>query len=111
MKLIPSSDPPAPTPRVDPLIVDRLPPERLATIWAYIEQHGGSWTALADGGYLITFPAGTQQWQESKDERTETHLIQFPDGALITWYKSGRMSPITGLPQGMRYGINLDGRQ
>ena len=56
-----SSSPLGPTPRTDPLIVDALPSEQLLNIRAYVEQHGGTWITLADGGYQIAFPEGTLQ--------------------------------------------------
>ncbi len=77
-----SSNQPAPLPRTDPLIVDRMPPARLAEVQAYIEHHGGIWLMLADGGYL-------------------------PDGAWLTWYRDGRISPVTGWPQRMSSTITI----
>ena len=62
---------------------------------------------LADGGYQITFPAGTRQHLGSHDERTDVYRIQFPDGAWLTWYRDGRLSSITGWPQGMSSSITI----
>jgi hypothetical protein len=62
---------------------------------------------LADGGYQITFPAATQQWLESRSARSATETIQFPDGALLTLYTCGRISPVNGWPQGMSKSISI----
>ena len=102
-----SSSPLGPTPRTDPLIVDALPSEQLLNIRAYVEQHGGTWITLADGGYQIAFPEGTLQYVGSRDVYTTAYRIQFPDGAWLTWYRDGRISPVTGWPQGMRSCITI----
>lgn len=98
---------PEPMPRTEPLIIDRLPSERLQKVRAYIERHCGTLMKLADGGYQITFPTGTQQHLESQDERTSVYRIQFPDSAWLTWYQGGRISSVTGWPQGMSSNITI----
>ncbi|MEO9030222.1 MAG: hypothetical protein ABI413_15555 [Ktedonobacteraceae bacterium] len=102
-----SANQPAPTPRTEPLIIDRLTPGRLQKVQVYVEGHGGTWIMLADGGYQITFPPGTQQRLDNRNEQTETYIIQFPDGAWITWDRTGRISPVNGLPQKMSNSISV----
>lgn len=102
-----SSNQSAPTPRTNPLIVDHLGTDQLTKIRTYIESHGGVWTFLADDGYQVFFPSGTLQWLTGRDEGTETYTIQFPDTALLTWYRSGRISPVNGWPRQMSSRIAL----
>lgn len=96
-----------PTPRTDALVLDPIEPEQLPQIRAYVENHGGTWTELADGGSHILFPAGTLQWLSERNEHTETYTIQFPDTALFTWQKSGHISLSSGLPRVMTSRMSL----
>lgn len=91
----------SPTPLSDPLIVDGIETEQAIKARTYVESHGGTWMFLADGGYQIFFPPGTLQWLLERNERTETYTIQFPDTALMTWSRKGRINPVNGWPQGM----------
>lgn len=96
-----SANQPTPQPRTDPLIIDPLPLEQLVSTQAYVQQHGGFWITLADGGYQIVFPMGTQQTLGYQDEYGEIYHIHFPDGAWLLWWRRGRISAVNGWPQGM----------
>lgn len=96
-----------PEPRTEPLIIDQFTPGMEAKMRTYVEAHGGVWVELADGGYQITFPSGTQQWQNRRTTCSTTDTIQFPDGAQLTLSTRGRISSINGWPQGLSRSISL----
>jgi hypothetical protein len=91
-------DPPAPVPRTEPLLIHRIDPEELPRVRAYVELHGGAWMALADGGFLLTFPPGTVQWQVEQKEQQGVYRLRFPDGAIVIWLRLARSSLVENWP-------------
>jgi hypothetical protein len=98
MKNVTSLDPPAPVPRHEPLLIHRIASEELPRTRAYIELHGGVWMALADGGYLLTFPPGTVQWLEEQTEQQSVYHLRFPDGGIVIWLRVARSSLVESWP-------------